>query len=84
MCFFVVSAVSHQQPDFGRVKKSHQDELHTYMTSYSASAAIGMNSHLFNRISGVVFVYTGEKRYPISDSDKKVNIGLQLKHFKQV
>lgn len=54
------------------------------MNSFTASAAIGMNAHLFNRITGVVFVYSGEKRYPISDSDKKVNIGLQLKHFKQV
>lgn len=54
------------------------------MNSYTASSAIGLNGHMFNRITGIVFVYFGEKRYPISDSDKKVNVGLQLKHFKQV
>lgn len=54
------------------------------MNSYTASSVIGLNGHMFNRITGIVFVYFGEKRYPISDSDKKINIGLQLKHFKQV
>lgn len=79
-----VSSIAYPLPDFSRAKKIHQDEQHNYMNSFNASAAIGMNAHLFNRITGVVFVYSGEKRYPISDSDKKVNIGLQLKHFKQV
>lgn len=81
---FAVSALAHQQPDFSRVMKAHQEELQNYMNSYTASAAVGISAHLFNRITGVVFVYSGEKRYPISDFDKKVNIGLQLKHFKQV
>lgn len=84
LVIFAVSALSHQQPDFGRVKKAHQEELQHYMNSYTASSAVGISSHLFNRITGVVFVYSGEKRYPISDFDKKVNVGLQLKHFKQV
>lgn len=70
-------------PDFNIAKKLHQDELLGYVNSFTASAAIGMNAYMFNRITGVVFVCYGEKRYPISDSDKKVNIGLQLKHFKQ-
>lgn len=74
----------HQLPDFARAKIVHLEEQQTYMNSYNASAAVGMNAHLFNRITGVVFVYSGEKRYPISDNDKKVNIGLQLKHLKQV
>lgn len=80
----LVLAIVHPLPDFDRAKKIHQEEQHNYMNSFTASAAIGMNAHLFNRITGVVFVYSGEKRYPISDNDKKVNIGLQLKHFKQV
>lgn len=74
----------HQLPDFGRAIKIHLEEQQNYMNSFNASAAVGMSSHLFNRITGVVFVYSGAKRYPISDSDKKVNIGLQLKHLKQV
>lgn len=80
----LVSAIAHQLPDFSRAKKVHQEEQQNYMNSFTASSAIGMNTHLFNRVTGVVFVYSGEKRYPISDSDKKTNIGLQLKHFKQV
>lgn len=76
--------MAHQLPDFSRAKKFHHEEQQNFMNSFTASAAIGMNAHLFNRITGVVYVYNGEKRYPISDSDKKVNIGLQLKHFKQV
>lgn len=79
-----MSAIVYQLPDFSRAKKIHLEEQQNYMNSFNASAAIGMNAHLFNRITGVVFVYSGEKRYPISDADKKVNIGLQLKHFKQV
>lgn len=80
----LVSTLSHQLPDFSRAKKLHQEEQQNYMNSFNASAAVGMSAHLFNRITGVVFVYCGEKRYPISDADKKINIGLQLKHFKQV
>lgn len=76
--------IAHQLPDFSRAKKAQQEEQQSYMNSYTASAAIGMSSHLFNRITGVVYVYYGQKRYPISDNDKKVNIGLQLKHLKQV
>lgn len=81
---YLVSAIATEMPDFDRAKKIHQEEQQNYMNSFTASSAVGMNAHLFNRITGVVFVYSGEKRYPISDSDKKVNIGLQLKHFKQV
>lgn len=45
---------------------------------------IGISVKAFNRITGVVLVVYGTKRFPISDSDKKVNIGLQLKYPKQV
>lgn len=34
---------------------------------------------LFNRITGTLLIYTGEKRFPISDNANKLNVGLQLK-----
>lgn len=71
-------------PDFSEAKQLHQNELLGYMNSFTASSAAGVSQHMFNRITGVVLVYVGEKRYPVSDNDKKVNIGLQLKHMKQV
>lgn len=82
--FCIVCATAHVLPDFSIARKLHQEELLGYVNSFTASAAIGMNAHMFNRITGVVVVYSGEKRYPVSDSDKKVYIGLQLKYFKQV
>lgn len=79
-----MSTTAHPTPDFSKAKQSHQEELRGYMNSFTASSQIGMTPHMFNRITGVVFVYAGPKRYPVSDADKKINIGLQLKQLKQV
>lgn len=54
------------------------------MSPFTASSSIGMNVRLFNRITSVVLIVAGEKRFPISDNDKKTNVGLNLKHLKQV
>lgn len=71
-------------PDFTAAKQLHQDEMRGYVNSFISSSQIGLTQHLFNRISGSVLIYLGEKRYPVSDNERKVNVGLQLKHFKQV
>lgn len=80
----LVQTVSYPQPDFTKAKRVYQHESLEYANSYTASATIGINYRVFNRITGVVLVVAGEKRFPISDNDKKVNIGLQLKYPKQV
>lgn len=54
------------------------------MNSHVASSLASTSAHLFNKITGVCFVILGQKCFPVSDSAKKVNVGLQLKHFKQV
>lgn len=79
-----MSTTAYPHPEFHKARKVHLEEQHSYVNSYLASSMIGLNGHMFNRITGIVYVYCGEKRYPVSDSDKKINIGLQLKHFKQV
>lgn len=79
-----MSTTAHPVPDFSKARQLYQEELRGYMNAFTASSQIGMTTHMFNRITGVVFVYAGQKRYPISDADKKFNIGLQLKHLKQV
>lgn len=76
--------MAHPAPDFTKVKRLHYEETQGYVNSFVASSKIGVTQHLFNRITGIVFVYNGQKRYPVSDFDKKVNVGLQLKHMKQV
>lgn len=78
------TTMAHVTPDFSKAKKLHDEELDRYVYSYLASSQAGVSSHIFNRITGIVFIYFGERRYPVSDNDKKINIGLQFKHFKQV
>lgn len=82
--YVTVSTTAHPSPDFSTARQSHQDELQGYVNSFTASSRVGVSHHLFNRITGIVFVYFGEKRYPVSDNDKKASIGLQLKHMKLV
>lgn len=78
-----LTALVHPQPDFEQARQLHRKSASEYMNSHVASAIASVNTHLFNKISGICFIVAGEKRFPISDSAKKVNIGLQLKHFKQ-
>lgn len=72
------------QPDFQAAKLVHKKTASQFMNSHIASAMASVNAHLFNKITGQCFVVAGEKRFPVSDSAKKVFVGLQLKHFKQV
>lgn len=72
------------QPDFEAAKSIHKKSSSQYMNSHVASAMASVNAHLFNKVTGTCFIVAGEKRFPISDSAKKVYVGLQLKHFKQV
>lgn len=76
--------MKYPQPDFTIARKMYKTESQSYMNSYTASTKIGLNSRLFNRITSCVLIVSGEKRFPISDSDKKTNVGLNLKHLKQV
>lgn len=71
--------VVHPQPDFREARQIHYNEAQTYVNSYVAASSIGMAYKLFNRITGTMLVVTGEKRFPISDSANKLNVGLQLK-----
>lgn len=75
--------MKHPQPDFYRAKQKHRNESQSFMNPFTASSKIGLNVRLFNRITSVVLIVSGEKRFPISDSDKKTNVGLNLKHLKQ-
>lgn len=77
--FILVSAVVHPQPDFREARQIHYNEGQTYVNSYTAASSIGMAYKLFNRITGTLLIYTGEKRFPISDNANKLNVGLQLK-----
>lgn len=78
-----LTAMVHPQPDFEAARQLHKRSAAEYMNSHVASAMASVNAHLFNKISGICFIVVGEKRFPISDTAKKVNVGLQLKHFKQ-
>lgn len=69
----------HPQPEFGEARQIHYKEGQSYVNSYIAASSIGMACKLFNRITGTLLVYTGEKRFPISDTANKLNVGLQLK-----
>lgn len=75
--------MAHPQPDFSSAKSKHREETLSYMNSFTASSTVGLSTKLFNRITSAVLVVVGEKRFPISESDKKINIGLNLKHLKQ-
>lgn len=72
------------QPDFDAAKLAHRKSASQYMNSHVASAMASVSAHLFNKITGTCFIVAGEKRFPVSDSARKVWVGLQLKHFKQV
>lgn len=76
--------MKYPQPDFTRARQMHKAESQSYMNSYTASSTIGLSARLFNRITSCVLIVAGEKRFPVSDSDKKTNVGLNLKHLKQV
>lgn len=72
------------QPDFEAAKLAHKRAASQYMNSHVASAMASVNAHLFNKVTGACFIVAGEKRFPVSDSARKVWVGLQLKQFKQV
>ncbi|XP_031621171.1 5'-3' exoribonuclease 1 [Contarinia nasturtii] len=78
-----LTTTAHPVPDFTTAKQLYEHELHGYVNAWIAGSQSGVSSHLFNRITGIVFIYYGERRYPVSDNDKKINVGLQFKHFKQ-
>lgn len=67
------------QPDFLQARQIHDNEGQMYLNSYNAASCIGMQYKLFNRITGTMLIVTGEKRFPISDSANKTNVGLQFK-----
>lgn len=82
--FFVVLTLAHTQPDFSAAREIYFEESEAYMNAYTASAHAGIGIRSFNRITGVVLIVVGQKRFPISDNDVKINVGLNLKSFKQV
>lgn len=82
-----VSLYVRPQPDFSEARRLQYDEGDSYVNSYNAAASIAVDTRLFNRITGTFLIVTGEKRFPLSDSVPKTNIGLQLKspkHNEQV
>lgn len=76
--------MAHPQPDFSHAIQVHYNDGQVYTNSYNASSTIGLNVKIFNRITGTILLVTGEKRFPLSDSANKTNVGLQLKFPKQV
>lgn len=76
--------MAYTQPDFSVSREIYLSESEAYMNAYTASVHAGIGIRSFNRITGVVLIVSGQKRFPISDTDVKVNVGLNLKSFKQV
>ncbi|XP_055915539.1 5'-3' exoribonuclease 1 [Eupeodes corollae] len=70
-------------PDLSEPKKLHSEEESHYFSSYDMVSLLGINTRVLMRLTGQLFLVMGEKIKNLSDSAKKVNIGLSMRFPKQ-
>lgn len=71
------------EPDLEEAKHVHSTSNDRYLNRYEAASQLGLNSTVFNLLTGTCLVVNGEKRFPLPDNTPKTNIGLQLKFPKR-
>ncbi|XP_054164926.1 5'-3' exoribonuclease 1-like [Oppia nitens] len=63
------------EPDLREIQDRAQEIIHEkYMPNYVLAQKLGINAHLLSRITGTIFVLKNNR-----DSQKRINIGLNLK-----